>query len=333
MRFWGSEPPSLCLQPFALNESQEFIEHIVSFTTATLGGINIRVLPALKLGDKLHEAEGAVNSEHEKFYYIDVMPCEEKETESVEKEKRKKGKKVSSKAQQKPYSQICARIATSNNHKQLLCEDIKAVFLDAKTDKRGSKPKKGQKKELVLALTSVDLFQADSDLFLAGLAWFSSGFAVFSIARYDPKLTYGTDYWYQVNGGSSSSSSDKLYKELQSEFVKRAARLFAHEAGHLLQITHCTYYDCLMNGSGNVTEDVRQPLELCPIDARKICSLFHCDPEQYFRDVRTAVNNLTAAKINISLDENVTDAASIPKRQKRDRTTNHVSVENTDKKK
>ena len=53
--------------------------------------------------------------------------------------------------------------------------------------------------------------------------------------------------------------------------------MLAHEIGHMLGIAHCTYYECLMNGSGHLEEDFRQPLHLCPTDLRKLVTVLEAD--------------------------------------------------------
>jgi archaemetzincin len=35
-------------------------------------------------------------------------------------------------------------------------------------------------------------------------------------------------------------------------------------------LAHCTYFNCLMNGSNHLTESDRRPLHLCPVCLRKL---------------------------------------------------------------
>lgn len=53
-------------------------------------------------------------------------------------------------------------------------------------------------------------------------------------------------------------------------FLRRSIGLMTHEAGHLLSITHCVRYKCLMNGSNSLAESDAQPIFLCPEDLRKV---------------------------------------------------------------
>ena len=43
-----------------------------------------------------------------------------------------------------------------------------------------------------------------------------------------------------------------------------------HELCHVLGMTHCPYYECLMNGSNLVNEADKKPFLLCPICLRKL---------------------------------------------------------------
>jgi hypothetical protein len=137
-----------------------------------------------------------------------------------------------------------------------------------------------EKGTVTLALTSEDLFQVkavrvqpvyrdeltqdDKDLFMAGLAWLVSGVSAFSIARYGAEFSYSNDgYWFEYTTGNSAADDPV-------EMLRRAARLFVHEALHLVQLGHCTYGRCMMNASCNIAEDVSQPLALCPVCLAKV---------------------------------------------------------------
>jgi archaemetzincin len=53
-------------------------------------------------------------------------------------------------------------------------------------------------------------------------------------------------------------------------FLKRALKLLAHEAGHILSIHHCVMWSCLMQGANSLPEHDAQPLLPCPEDQRKL---------------------------------------------------------------
>ena len=54
----------------------------------------------------------------------------------------------------------------------------------------------------------------------------------------------------------------------------RCVKTACHEICHVLGMTHCPYYECLMNGSNLVTEADIKPFALCPICLRKLASYF-----------------------------------------------------------
>ncbi|KAH9484637.1 Archaemetzincin-2 [Psilocybe cubensis] len=53
-------------------------------------------------------------------------------------------------------------------------------------------------------------------------------------------------------------------------WLARVCRTSSHELGHCFGMDHCVYYACIMQGSGTVIEDVRQPPYLCPVDLSKL---------------------------------------------------------------
>merc|ERR1712205_156866 len=58
-----------------------------------------------------------------------------------------------------------------------------------------------------------------------------------------------------------------LYEKIM---LRRCCKTIAHEIGHMHQIGHCVYYDCMMNGSGHLQEDFQQSMHLCPVDLKKL---------------------------------------------------------------
>eukprot|EP00457_Paulinella_chromatophora_P005469 gb/GEZN01005486.1/.p1 GENE.gb/GEZN01005486.1/~~gb/GEZN01005486.1/.p1 ORF type:complete len:502 (+),score=102.49 gb/GEZN01005486.1/:96-1601(+) len=176
-------------------------------------------------------------------------------------------------------------------HTQFLCEHV--------TDAVSQRVSHGQQR-LVIVLTSVDLFDTDRDLFIAGLASIAKGIAVFSVARYDPWMEFGEDYWYQAHSHpplpmlSTPASAAAEHKKRTRVILRRACRIYVHEMLHLLQFDHCIFYQCLMNGSGHVLEDDSQPLVLCPVCLRKLCVLMNIqDPAAYQQRVEQLVRTLT----------------------------------------
>ena len=66
----------------------------------------------------------------------------------------------------------------------------------------------------------------------------------------------------------------------------RCVKTACHEICHVLGMTHCPYYECLMNGSNLVTEADIKPFALCPICLRKLASYFQIQnklSDRYFK--------------------------------------------------
>lgn len=132
----------------------------------------------------------------------------------------------------------------------------------------------------MLALTMIDLYCDESDLFVAGMSAGNRGVAVFSFARYDPALCFSTEFWYELY-----YSETIPVKERKSLLLQRSCRLLVHEIGHLLGLDHCIWFQCCMNGSGHLTEDFSQPMSLCPVDLHKLQALCGFDVLQRYKDL------------------------------------------------
>ncbi|KAK1994255.1 hypothetical protein LX36DRAFT_213865 [Colletotrichum falcatum] len=59
-------------------------------------------------------------------------------------------------------------------------------------------------------------------------------------------------------------------EDLRGLWFARVARTAAHEIGHCLGMDHCVYYACVMQGTGGLGEDGRQPPYLCPVCEAKV---------------------------------------------------------------
>jgi archaemetzincin len=110
---------------------------------------------------------------------------------------------------------------------------------------------------LYVALSTLDLYPRDDWNFVFGQARPADGVGVWSIARFgDP---------------DESASSERAV-------LSRTLRTASHEIGHLLGLSHCIAYRCLMNGSNSLDELDARPLELCPICMAKVCGGLDLDP-------------------------------------------------------
>ena len=62
----------------------------------------------------------------------------------------------------------------------------------------------------------------------------------------------------------------KTPRALTGLWLSRLARTASHELGHCLCLAHCPYYACVMQTTGSVREDVRQPPYLCLVCLAKV---------------------------------------------------------------
>ena len=58
-------------------------------------------------------------------------------------------------------------------------------------------------------------------------------------------------------------------KDRDQVVLIRTLKTGSHEIGHILGMMHCTFYECVMNGSNSLPESDRRPLFLCPVCLRK----------------------------------------------------------------
>jgi archaemetzincin len=105
----------------------------------------------------------------------------------------------------------------------------------------------------VLAITMQDLYPEPSWNFVFGQASLRERVGVYSFARYDPAFY--------------SEPRSAGYETL---LLRRSCKVLAHETGHMFGLAHCTFFNCLMNGSNHLAESDRRPLHLCPICLRKL---------------------------------------------------------------
>jgi len=107
----------------------------------------------------------------------------------------------------------------------------------------------------ILAITMEDLYPEPAWNFVFGQASLRDRVGVYSFARYDPA------FYCQSRGPG--------YETL---LLRRSCKVLAHETGHMFGLAHCTFFNCLMNGSNHLAESDRRPLHLCPVCLRKLQS-------------------------------------------------------------
>ena len=105
----------------------------------------------------------------------------------------------------------------------------------------------------VLAITMEDLYPDPSWNFVFGQASLRDRVGVYSFARYDPAFY-----------GEARTSGYEIL------LLRRSRKVLAHETSHMFGLTHCTFLNCLMNGSNHLAESDRRPLHLCPVCLRRL---------------------------------------------------------------
>ncbi len=124
------------------------------------------------------------------------------------------------------------------------------------------KPRLPEDAFALIALTSSDLYPADSWNFVFGQASLRNRVGVWSMFRNgDPKVEYKT-------------------------VLRRTLQTATHETGHMLSIKHCIAYECNMCGSNNRRESDRRPLYLCPECVAKVWWSTQCDPVKRFEKLK-----------------------------------------------
>jgi archaemetzincin len=106
----------------------------------------------------------------------------------------------------------------------------------------------------LLAITDRDLF--------AGRLQYTFGWGSF-------KLRVGVLSTHRL---AASSGADEKRRR------RRLLTLATHEAGHMLSLPHCTFFQCLMNGARSLAEADARPALLCPVCRAKLCWNLGVDP-------------------------------------------------------
>jgi archaemetzincin len=106
----------------------------------------------------------------------------------------------------------------------------------------------------VLGLTTADLWPGEGWNFVFGQATLRERVGVWSLHRNgDPETEFAT-------------------------CLSRTLKTAVHETGHMFGITHCTAFECGMNGSNHRAEADSRPLWFCPEDEMKLWWACRVDP-------------------------------------------------------
>jgi len=105
----------------------------------------------------------------------------------------------------------------------------------------------------LLGITMEDLYPQPSWNYVFGQASLDERVGIYSLARYDPA------FWGDARG--------QHYLDL---ILQRACKVLAHETAHMFGLSHCIYYECVVNGANHLAETDASPQHLCPVCLRKL---------------------------------------------------------------
>lgn len=125
----------------------------------------------------------------------------------------------------------------------------------------------------VAGITMCDLYPQPSWNFVFGHAQLANSCGVYSLSR------------YLSNFGSSQNTVYKPEEEKGGEptIIRRACKVMCHEIGHMYGLSHCIYFECLMNGSNHLQEADKRPSFLCPLCLNKLYYIMKFDIEERYR--------------------------------------------------
>ncbi len=73
--------------------------------------------------------------------------------------------------------------------------------------------------------------------------------------------------------------------EYQALILRRSCKVLAHETAHMFGLLHCIHFHCLENGSNNLAESDRKPVDLCPVCLRKLQDSVGFDVVKRYEDL------------------------------------------------
>ncbi|MEW5847899.1 MAG: archaemetzincin [Myxococcota bacterium] len=114
----------------------------------------------------------------------------------------------------------------------------------------------------LIALTAMDLYPQEDWNYVFGMASLERRVGVWSIHRLCARELAGTAF---------------------SRCLLRTIKTAVHELSHMLSLSHCVAYECVMNGSNHLEEMDGQPAEPCPVCLQKLCWNLGCNPAQRSR--------------------------------------------------
>jgi archaemetzincin len=124
------------------------------------------------------------------------------------------------------------------------------------------KPRLPKDASTLIAITPADLWPGEGWNFVFGQASLRDRVGVWSFQRF----------------GNPEENDDAFRLCLL-----RTIKVATHETGHMFSMQHCIQLECNMNGSNNLPESDRHPLEVCPNCLAKLCYATGAEPIARFK--------------------------------------------------
>ena len=127
---------------------------------------------------------------------------------------------------------------------------------------------------VVMGISEKDLYPKPEWNFVFGLAYL--------------KQRVGVSSLYRMQEGSLNQENFKLS-------LSRILKISSHEIGHMFTIKHCTYAQCVMNGSNHMQETDYNPIRLCSVCQQKLQYSIGYDNDKRLKEL---INFLDRNKLN-----------------------------------
>ena len=114
-------------------------------------------------------------------------------------------------------------------------------------------PKLPKNAAVYMGVTCADIYPGPGWNFVFGQAYLRLRVGVQSLARYYPS------FW----GGETPKDEDLIV-------LRRALKTMTHETAHTFSMSHCTHFQCNINGSNSLPESDRRHIHLCPVCLKKL---------------------------------------------------------------
>ena len=85
-------------------------------------------------------------------------------------------------------------------------------------------------------------------------------------------------------------------QELFVSATKLLGKVMLHEVGHLFNLKHCVYFNCIMNGAKDYEESLNSWFEFCPVCLRKLNINLEFDVKERFKNI---IEGLTKLSTNL----------------------------------